>query len=206
MDTVRTAPHSAASMSDPAARSSPDRRWRMLILIFACRTGLGLQFQTLGSVSEPLVGQLGFSYTEIGTLIGLFMLPGLVLALPAGYAGRYLSDRTLVAFGLGSLALGGALASLAQGFGLLALGRIVAGAGFVFSTVYFAKMVTDWRLQLSATSEASLPRHGPAPHRRVRRARRCRSAARRPVATAARRAVPATAAGGGGGARVRANR
>ena len=119
-------------------------RWLILAMLFTCRTGLGFQFQTLGSVSGSLVSELGFSYAEIGTLIGFFMLPGLVLALPVGYAGRYLPDRTLVAIGLMSLAVGGALASIAQGFGLLALGRVASGIGFVFSTIYLTKMVADW--------------------------------------------------------------
>jgi predicted MFS family arabinose efflux permease len=124
--------------------SHPDRRWLILALLFTCRTGLGFQFQALGSVSGTLVERMGFSFTEIGTLIGLFMLPGLVLSLPAGYAGRHASDRTLVALGLASLAVGGVIAAMAQGFGLLALGRIAAGIGFVLSTVYFTKMVVDW--------------------------------------------------------------
>jgi predicted MFS family arabinose efflux permease len=123
---------------------SANTRWLILAMLFACRTCLGFQFQTLGSVSISLVDQLGFNYAEIGTLIGFFMLPGLVLSLPVGYAGRYLADRTLVALGLSVLALGGALAAVAQGFGLLALGRIAAGAGFVVSTIYFTKMVADW--------------------------------------------------------------
>ena len=119
-------------------------RWWILGLLFVCRTGLGLQFQTLGSVSDSLVTTMGFSYAEIGTLIGLFMLPGLVLALPAGYMGRWLPDRVLVALALGCLAAGGVIASMAQGFGLLALGRIACGAGFVISTIYLTKMTADW--------------------------------------------------------------
>ena len=126
------------------ATDSANTRWLILVMLFACRTGLGFQFQALGSVSTSLVDQLGFNYAEIGTLIGFFMLPGLVLSLPAGYAGRYLADRTLVALGLLSLALGGATAAAAHGFGMLALGRIAAGIGFVVSTVYFTKMVADW--------------------------------------------------------------
>lgn len=130
--------------SASSAIDSAGARWLILAMLFACRTGLGFQFQALGSVSPQLVDQLGFNYAEIGTLIGLFMLPGLVLSLPAGYAGRYLADRTLVALGLLSLTLGGVVAAAAHGFGLLALGRIAAGAGFVVSTVYFTKMVADW--------------------------------------------------------------
>ncbi|MDP1691756.1 MAG: MFS transporter [Burkholderiaceae bacterium] len=128
--------------------STPDTargaRWSVLALLFVCRASLGLQFQTLGSIADPLVAQFGFGYAEIGTLIGLFMLPGLLLSVPAGWAGRHASDRQLVSTGLVLMALGGGIAALAQGFGLLALGRLVTGAGFVFATLYFTKMVVDW--------------------------------------------------------------
>jgi len=116
----------------------------MLALLFTCRTGLGFQFQTLGSVSGSLTTELGFSHTEIGTLIGLFMLPGLLLAMPAGYVGRYLPDRALVGLSFLCLGAGGAIAAVANGFGLLALGRMASGIGFVFSTIYLTKMIADW--------------------------------------------------------------
>lgn len=119
-------------------------RWLVLVVLFGCRTGLGFQFQTLGSVSEQLIADLGFSYTQIGTLIGLFMLPGAFLAIAAGYSGRYFSDRALAGFGLFALGLGGALGALADGFGLLGAARIACGVGFVVSTIYFTKMTADW--------------------------------------------------------------
>ena len=125
------------------ARDHGALRWRMLALLFACRASLGFQFQTLGSTADPLVAQFGIGYTEIGTLIGLFMLPGLFLSLPAGTAGRFASDRRLVNLVLALMALGGLVAASAHGFGQLGLARVVTGAGFVFSTLYFTKMVVD---------------------------------------------------------------
>ena len=116
----------------------------MLALLFACRVSLGLQFQTLGSTADPLVAEFGIGYAEIGALIGLFMLPGLFLSLPAGTAGRFASDRRLVSLGLALMALGGLVAASAHGFGQLGLARVVTGAGFVFGTLYFTKMVVDW--------------------------------------------------------------
>jgi predicted MFS family arabinose efflux permease len=120
------------------------RRWAILALLFATRVGLGFQFQTLGSVADPLAKSLGLSFAEIGTLIGLFLVPGLVLSIPLGFAGKYVSDRALVAAGLGALALGGGVAAAADGFGLLALGRLLCGMGFVVTTIFFTKMVADW--------------------------------------------------------------
>jgi len=132
------------STSPTLALSASDSRWWILGLLFACRTALGFQFQTLGSVSDSLVSSLGFSYAQIGTLIGLFMLPGLALALPAGYLGRWLPERVLVGMAFLCLAAGSVIAALAQGFGQLALGRVAAGAGFVISTIYLTKMTADW--------------------------------------------------------------
>ncbi len=119
-------------------------RWTMLVLLFVCRTSLGFQFQTLGSVAPALGNELGLGLTQIGTLIGLFMLPGVVLSLPSGYAARLISDRGLVAMGLLTMGLGGSLAAAAAGFGSLAAARLVSGIGFVISTIYFTKMVADW--------------------------------------------------------------
>jgi len=119
-------------------------RWAILALLFFCRTSLGFQFQTMGSAAPGVTAEIGLSLTEIGTLIGLFMLPGVFLSIPSGYAARYMSDRGLLVLGLLVMGLGGATAAVAAGFGMLALGRILCGIGFVIGTIYFAKMVQDW--------------------------------------------------------------
>ena len=119
-------------------------RWRILALLFLARVGLGFQFQTVASVGDDLVLAFALDWSEIGLLIGLFMAPGLVLALPAGYLGRYFSDRTMVAASLGLLTLGGMVSSMAADTWLIGAGRIIAGAGFVFVTLYCTKMIADW--------------------------------------------------------------
>jgi MFS family permease len=120
-----------------------DKKWAILALLFVARIGLGFQFQTLGSVSSDLVGELNLTYTEIGSLIGLFMVPGMFLAIPAGFAGRFISDRFIVGLGLLTLGAGGGLASIAESFELLAAARLICGAGFVFSTIFLTKIVAD---------------------------------------------------------------
>lgn len=119
-------------------------RWRILGLLFLARIGLGFQFQSLASVGDGLIVAFGLDYAGIGLLIGLFMAPGLVLAFPAGYLGRLIADRHMVVMGLAALALGGLVSSFAVGSGGIGLGRLIAGAGFLFTTLYFTKMVADW--------------------------------------------------------------
>lgn len=119
-------------------------RWKILALCLIAGVALGFQFQTLASIGDPLAKDLHLSFTEIGNLIGLFMVPGLVLSIPAGIAGRIFSDRWLVAGGLLAMTAGGALAASAHSFAILAVARMLCGAGFVFATIYFTKMIVDW--------------------------------------------------------------
>lgn len=119
-------------------------RWIILGALFAARLGMGFQFQTLGSTASQITTDLGLSNTELGTLIGLFMLPGVFLALPSGWFARWASDRTLAAGGMLLLALGGGLGAISMEFLGLSVGRVICGAGFVVATMYFTKMTVDW--------------------------------------------------------------
>ncbi|MBL6080298.1 MFS transporter [Belnapia sp. T18] len=121
-----------------------DPRWQALAVLTAARTSLGFQFQSVASVSPMLVEELGLGGADLGALIGLYFLPGLVLALPGGALGRRFGDMRVVTAGLVLMALGGVLASLATGFGGLAAGRLLGGVGAVLLNVLMAKMVTDW--------------------------------------------------------------
>jgi len=119
-------------------------RWLILFLLFASRLGMGFQFQSVGSVSVELSNDLAFSNTEIGALIGIFMLPGVFLAFPSGWLGRWASDKLIVTTGLLCLSIGGIALLLSKDFLPMGIGRFVCGIGFVFTTVYFTKMTVDW--------------------------------------------------------------
>ena len=121
-----------------------DVRWRILLLLASARLALGFQFQTLASTGEYLIAEFGLDYARVGTLIGLFMLPGLLLAIPAGLAGRLVSDRVLTTVGLMLTVVGGVMAATATNDAQIGLGRIICGSGFVVANIYFTKMVTDW--------------------------------------------------------------
>lgn len=119
-------------------------RWHMLALLFAARIGLGVNFQAMGSTGDQLGEAFGLGYAQIGLMIGLFTAPGLLLALPAGYAGRFASDRLLCGLGLTALVIGALVIAAAPGPGQIAVGRLVAGAGGIFAMLYFTKMAADW--------------------------------------------------------------
>ncbi len=118
-------------------------RWVVLAALFIARSSLGYHFQSVASVSPLLVEDLGIDFTEVGTLIGLFSILGVVTALPAGFLGERFGERRICLFGLALMAAGGFVMWLGDAFTLIAVGRVVAGTGGVIITVLMVKIVGD---------------------------------------------------------------
>jgi MFS family permease len=116
-----------------------EKRWVILFILFFTRISLGFQFQTMGSVSGEVIDELQFNYAEIGSLIGLFMIPGLFLAIPAGLAGNYVSDRFIIGLGLMTLSLGGIIAGFSETFGLFFYWPICLWSWFCYFHNIFCK-------------------------------------------------------------------
>jgi MFS family permease len=119
-------------------------RWVALALVFVTRSSMGVQFQALASVAPLLVADLGLSYAQIGWLIGVYMLPGMVLAFPGGVIGQRLGERRLVLVGLALMVAGSALTAAAGGFATAAVGRLLSGIGAVLMNILLPKLVADW--------------------------------------------------------------
>jgi predicted MFS family arabinose efflux permease len=119
-------------------------RWIVLALVFLTRTSMGFQFQSVASVAPLMIADLGLSYAQLGTLLGLYMLPGALFALPGGVIGRRLGERRVVVAGLALMVAGGVLTAFADGFGVAVTGRLVSGVGAVVMNILLAKIVSDW--------------------------------------------------------------
>ena len=119
-------------------------RWAVLALVVIARTTVGFQFQSVAAVGPFLVADLGLSYADLGTLIGFYLLPGVVLALPGGLLGTRFGDRAVMLLGLGLMTVGGAGVGTGESWALAAAGRLVSGAGAVLLNMQLAKIVTDW--------------------------------------------------------------
>jgi MFS family permease len=116
----------------------------MLLVIFFTRTSLGFQFQSIAALSPFLVTAFDLSWAQVGLLMGLFMLPGVVFAVPGGLLGQRFGSLRVTVAGLGLLIVGGMIVSYAGGAGSAALGRAVAGTGGVLVNIMLARMVAEW--------------------------------------------------------------
>lgn len=115
-----------------------------LAAVFTLRAALGVLFQAPGAAGAVLVPAFGMDWTQFGTLVGLFWLPGLVIAVPLGLVAPRLGDRAVVLFGMGLLVAGGVVSAMAgAGVALLYAGRLMMGSGTVLVIVLLTKMMQD---------------------------------------------------------------
>jgi predicted MFS family arabinose efflux permease len=119
-------------------------RWMMLLVLFLARTAMGFQFQSVASVSPLLVRDLAIDLALFGSLIGAWMLPGAVMAIPGGMLGGRFGDKRVALFGLALMVIGSAVTAGSNEYLTALVGRIVSGTGAVLLNVLLAKMVADW--------------------------------------------------------------
>ena len=119
-------------------------RWVMLAVLFVARTAMGLQFQTVASAGPFLLDTLAVDFTTLGALIGLYMLPGIFIALPGGMLGQRFGAKRMVLAGLALMAAGGAVMGVSSSFASAAAGRLLSGTGAVLFNVLVTKMIADW--------------------------------------------------------------
>lgn len=121
-----------------------EKRWLMLAVLFLARTTMALQFQTVASTGPFLLDALGIDFASLGVLIGLYMLPGVVIALPGGLFGQRFGAKRVVLAGLVLMALGAAMMAVSSSFAAASAGRLIAGTGAVLLNVMCTKMIADW--------------------------------------------------------------
>lgn len=119
-------------------------RWNILGLLFAIRTAMAIQYQSVAAVAPLMVERYGVGIADIGLLIGLYLAPGIVLALPGGKVGAVYGDKRCVLAGLALMLIGGFVMMAAPTWGWQIAGRLLAGVGGAFLNVLMAKMVADW--------------------------------------------------------------
>jgi MFS family permease len=117
--------------------------WAVLALLCFARLTMGLGFQSVAAVGPLLVAELGLSYADLGFLIGLFLLPGTVLALPGGLVATRFGDRPVVLLALGCLTTGPLALAHSGSYAGAAAARVLSGTGGVLLNVQLTKIATD---------------------------------------------------------------
>jgi MFS family permease len=121
-----------------------DLRWRMLVILSLARLAMGFQFQSIAALSAFFEQDLQLDSSSVGFLIGIYMLPGVFVALPVGILGAKVGDKRSLAFGLLLMLLGGVLSVCTTSYPVALTARAISGVGAVIVNIMLAKMTMDW--------------------------------------------------------------
>ncbi|MEM1430982.1 MAG: MFS transporter [Pseudomonadota bacterium] len=121
-----------------------EMRWVMLGVLFLARMTMGFQFQAVPALTPELASLYGVSLSGIGLLIGLYLAPGVLVAIPGGAIAAWLGDRRVIGGAMAVMFLGGAVMMFAPGWEAALAGRVLAGTGGVIVNVVMTKMLVDW--------------------------------------------------------------
>ena len=130
-------------MRSDSIRPNVGERWLILAVLFLARTAMAFQFQAVAALSSFFIADFGLDFTQLGLLIGLYLLPGTVIAYPGGLLGRRLGDKRVALLGTALMVAGGVLTASPH-YPTLFAGRLISGVGAVLLNVLLTKMTTDW--------------------------------------------------------------
>ena len=119
-------------------------RWHVLVLLFSVRVAMAFQFQAVAALSPLIMGEFKVGIADIGLLIGLYLSPGILLAVPGGAIGRRFGEKSVVLAGLLLMTAGGLVMATSGSWELQEAARLAAGIGGVLLNVLMTKMVADW--------------------------------------------------------------
>ncbi|MEA2834756.1 MAG: hypothetical protein QOG66_2958 [Methylobacteriaceae bacterium] len=119
-------------------------RWRVLGLLFLVRTAMAFQFESVAAIGPVLQREFNVGLPDIGMLIGLYLLPGVIIALPGGALGRALGDKRTVLIGCCVMFVGNVIMAFTDIWAAQVAGRLLTGVGGVVLNVVTSKMVADW--------------------------------------------------------------
>lgn len=119
-------------------------RWLVLIGLVMGRVAFGFGFQAMPTAAPGVAKALGLDAVAVGSLVGLFMLPGALLAFPGGMIAQRVGERRVIGYAFAMMVAGTMLIVLANGVWQLGAGRLVTGTGAILLTVVASKQVLDW--------------------------------------------------------------
>ncbi len=121
-----------------------DKRWTILVLAFAARAATGFQFQSVASTAQLLADHYRVSFSDVGLLLGIYLLPGVFVAYAAGLLNqRYREDQLSIA-GLALMIASAIGIGLSDSFLASLLFRAAGGIGATIVIVTVTKMIADW--------------------------------------------------------------
>jgi MFS family permease len=119
-------------------------RWVILALAWLMLFMHALMLQSIPPIMTTLANDMGLTYTQLGSLMGIGTLSSLVLAIPGGiWADRY-GSRKVILIALGLYVVGISTLALSQVYLIMLIGRFTSGLGAAMMFVVAPMAVSGW--------------------------------------------------------------
>lgn len=123
---------------------SPRYRWVVVLASFFAFVAFAFSLQIVPPLLSSMQSEFGVDDAQAGLLMSVVVIPGIVLALPAGLVISRYGFRMLGFVSVVSVAIGNLLTALANGFAMALVGRFVVGVGGAFLVVGAPIFIPQW--------------------------------------------------------------
>ena len=120
------------------------KRWQILFVLFFARMTMSFQFEAVAALSPIIAKSYGLDIADIGLLIGLYLMPGVVVAIPGGAIAARFGDKRVIGVSMILMLAGGAMVGWGPGWNWWAAGRVLSGVGGVMVNIVMTKLLMDW--------------------------------------------------------------
>lgn len=122
----------------------PRYSWAVLAMLYLAAASAPLNMFKVAALAPMLIEELAIPITDIGILMSVFNIAGLILALPAGFLVQRMGVKPAILLAVGVTAIGSIVGVFALGFGILALSRTIEGIGFGLLGVGAPSGISNW--------------------------------------------------------------
>jgi predicted MFS family arabinose efflux permease len=120
------------------------KRWIILGVIYLCVLAFAVAFQALPPVLSIVMAELKLSHAQGGLLMSFFALPGILISIPAGMLADRYNQSAIGSIAIALIIAGASIFALGQSMRVLALGRLVSGAGALTLVVLAPQLIAQW--------------------------------------------------------------
>lgn len=119
-------------------------RWVVVLASFLAFVAFAFSLQLAPPLLRSIQGEFGVDDAHAGLLVSAPVIPGIILALPAGLIINRHGFRLLGSVSIVSVAIGNLLTGLANGFTMALAGRLIVGLGGTFLVVGAPTFIPQW--------------------------------------------------------------
>jgi MFS family permease len=120
------------------------RRWVILVVAYLCGLAFAVTMQSVPPILSLIMAEFKLTYAQGGLLMSLFALPGIAISIPAGMLADRYGQKTIGIICFALMIAGTAIFALGNSLPVLALGRVVAGAGALTFMVLAPQLLAQW--------------------------------------------------------------